>query len=138
MSTIETAIKEIRPSLRLVAPQTFWFSFGFGLFNIVVGIAIIGSNIFSTLHLAGVISLQTWAIVFIVHGTAMLWSLFVNDWKTTRLLNIIGIGIKTAWFLGLVVLAIDGKAFFVLYAWGLILFLQIINYIYFMPRVGRD
>lgn len=68
----------------------------------------------------------------------MLWALSINDWKITRLLNIIGIAIKTAWFLALVVLAIDGTAFFILYAWGLILFLQIVNYIYFMPRVRRD
>jgi len=138
MSNIEKTLKQLRPSLRLVAPQTFWFSVGFGIFNIVIGLSLLMFKIFVTLQVVGIIPLTVWALIFFFHGISMLSSIIVNNWKLTRALNIVGVAIKTAWWLELIGITITGRSPFILYVWSLLLFLQIINCIYFMPRVSRD
>lgn len=138
MSNIEKTLKYIRPNLKDVAPQTFWFSLGFGLFNLIIGLALINVKIFVTLEVVGIIPLSMWAVIFFVHGLGMLTYLVTNNWKTTRAMNIIGVAITTAWWLELVGVVIVGRSPFILYVWSLLLFLQVINCIYFMPRVDRD
>lgn len=138
MSNIDRTLKHLRPSLRLMAPQTFWFSFGFGIFNVAIGIALLAVKILFTLKVVGIIPLPVWGFIFLTQGLAMLGSLMVNNWKTTRIINILGVAIKTAWWLELISITIIGRSPFLLYVWSLLLFLQVINCIYFMPRVSRD
>jgi hypothetical protein len=137
MSDISHTIKQIRPSLRDVAPQTFWFSIGFGIFNTVLGIALYKATILYTLKLVGVIPIKAWALIFLVHGLAMLGSLVVNNWKMTRILHAVGVFLKSAWWLELLAATITSRSIFLLYIWSLLLFLQIIVWIYFTPRVDR-
>lgn len=137
MSSINQTLKEIRPSLRTIAPQTFWFSIGLGIFNSVVGVSLYNLSILISLQLVGIIPIKFWALIFLVHGVAMLGSLLSNNWKITRAMHLIGIAIKSAWWLELVAATITGRSPFLLYVWSLILFLQIIIWIYFTPRVGR-
>lgn len=137
MSNINQTIKEIRPSLRDVAPQTFWFTIGFGAFNTIIGIALYNVTILYSLKLVGVIPVKAWALIFLLHGLAMLGSLIFNNWKFTRLLHAVGVFIKSAWWLELLAVTITGRSAFLLYIWSLLLFLQIIVWIYFTPRVSR-
>jgi len=137
MSDITQTIKQIRPSLRDVAPHTFYFSIGFGIFNTLIGFALFNSTILYTLQLVGIIPIRMWALIFLFHGLAMLGSLVFNNWKTTRTLHAIGVFIKSAWWLELLAATITGRSAFLLYIWSLLLFLQIIVWIYFTPRVSR-
>lgn len=137
MSSINQTIKEIRPRLRDVAPQTFWFSIGFGLFNACIGFALYNISILVTLNLVGVIPLKIWGLIFIIHGLLMLGSLAINSWTFTRALHAVGVFIKTAWWLELLAVTISGRSAFLLYVWTLLLFLQIIVWIYFTPRIRR-
>lgn len=138
MSSIERTLKNIRPSLRLAAPQTYWFSIGFGLFNVFVGLALYNLKILVTLNLVGIIPINVWGLIFLFHGVSILFSLFANNWKLTRYLNILGVAIKTAWWLELASITLIGRSPFLLYVWSLLLFFQVINCIYFMPRVRRE
>lgn len=138
MSSIDKTIRAIRPSLRLAAPQTYWFSLGFGVFNLVIGSLILNGQIFVTLQVIGAVPLSVWALLFIVHGASMLAALYINSWKFTRSLNVVGVGIKVAWLLEVVAITIAGRSSFILVVWLLLLFFQIINFLYFMPRVSRE
>ena len=137
MTDIEKTIKQIRPSLRDVAPQTFWFSIGFSLFNIIIGFALYNLSILFTLNLVGIIPLKVWGLIFLTQGLIMSYSLVVNDWKLTRIMHAGGILMKSAWWLELVAVTISGRSAFLLYIWSLLLFLQIIVWIYFTPRISN-
>lgn len=134
---VDQTLKEIRPNLRMVAPQTFWFSVGFGLFNTVMGFALYNVNVLLKLKVVGIIPMRMWGMIFLLHGIVMLLSLVVNHWKITRSLHFIGVTIKTAWWLELLATFLSGGTPFLLYVWSLLLFLQVIVCIYFTPRLGR-
>jgi hypothetical protein len=138
MTNIDRTLKRIRPRLRDVAPQTFWFSIGFGVFNAVVGLALYNISILYTLRLVGVIPLKAWGFIFMLHGIFLLGSLIVNNWSFTRSLHFFGVALKSAWWLELLAVTISGRSPFLLYVWSLLLFLQIIVCIFFTPRVNRD
>jgi hypothetical protein len=138
MSNLDRALKQIRPRLRTIAPQTYWFSIGFGVFNTVVGLSLYNVVILVTLNLVGIIPIRAWALIFFLHGVAMLMSLALNNWKLTRALHFVGVSIMSAWWLELIAVTISGRSAFLLYVWSLLLFLQIVVCIYFTPRVSRD
>lgn len=138
MSNIERTLKILRPPLRKVAPQTYWFSLGFGLFNIILGYALFNVQILTTLQVVSIFPLQAWAVLFFLHGVAMVWFLRSNSWNVVRYLNVAGVAIKSAWWLELVSITITGRSPFLLIIWSLLLFLQVINYVYFMPRIDKD
>ena len=140
MTETGKAISIIRPSLRHIAPLSFWFSLGFALFNLFVGFGLFIAQILTSFRVVGIIPLKIWGIIFMVHGLLMLYFLFVNSWKMTRLFNLIGVGIKTMWWFELVSSVVSGASPFpfLLIIWSLLLFLQAVLYIYFTPRVGHD
>lgn len=135
MSDIEQTIKSIRPRLKDVAPQTFWFSIGFAIFNLVVGIALFNTTILTSLQLVGVIPLKIWALMFMAHGVYMLIALAMNDWKITRFIHLAGLLIKSAWWMELLAATVAGRSPFLLFIWSLLLFLQAVVWIYFTPRL---
>lgn len=138
MNDINQTLKDLRPSLRKVAPQTFWFSIGFGIFNTIIGVALFNLNILVRLKVVGVVPIKLWGIVFLVHGLTMLASVLANNWRLTRSMHLVGIAIKTAWWLEMLTVFIAGSSPFLLYIWSLLLFLQVIVCIYFTPRMRRD
>lgn len=137
MSNIDKTIRDIRPSLRFAAPQTFWFSICFALFNIVIGYSLFAKVIAVHLILLGLIPVSVWGLVFFIHGSLMISSLIVNDWKITRGLHFFGIAIKTAWWLELLAGTIYGNSPAFLIIWTLLLALQFVVWIYFTPRMSR-
>jgi|ERR1043165_317250 H+/Cl- antiporter ClcA len=138
MSDIDRMVANIRPKLRHIAPQTFWFSVGFGVFNAIIGWSLYNLTILVNLRLVGIVPIRWWAAIFFVHGLSMLVSLAINNWKMTRALHFVGVLIKSAWWLELFAATIVGRTAFLLYIWSLLLFLQIVVCIYFTPRVNRD
>lgn len=138
MAEIDRAIRHIRPKLRYIAPDTFWVSVIFGIFNIIVGFSLFNATILFTLKLLGIIPIKMWGVIFFLQGVIMLIALAVNNWKLIRGLHFFGIAIKTAWLLELFAVILTGRSPFILYVWSLILALQFVTWIYFTPRVERD
>lgn len=138
MTNIDKRLKEIRPSLKQIAPQTYWSSIGFGLFNVIIGLALITNNVLVTLHVVGIIPLNIWGVIFLIHGMLMLFAIATNSWKMARVMHSIAIVIKGAWWCELLAIVLTGKGAILLYIWSLLLFLQITIYYYFTPRVSRD
>lgn len=138
VSSLEQTIRQIKPSLRQIAPYTFWSSIGFGMFNLTVGLLLIDSQIFKSLQLLSFIPMWLWACLFIAHGVTMLATLATNDWHITRKLHIIGVAIKASWWLEILAATINGFSPFLLCVWSLLIFLQVIISMYFTPRLRRD
>jgi len=134
MTQIDRQLKEVRPSLRLVAPHTFYTGLGFAVFNIVMG-AISFNYLSSRLTLIGVVGIKTWAVLFECIGLLFFYSLVINNWRLLRQLMLIGICVKTAWLMEL----LADQKFVLSTLWLLILYLQCLNYIYFTPvnRYGK-
>lgn len=130
-------LSRIRPLLRHIAPMAFWFSAGFGVFNILIGLGLYNAKILITLQIAGVVPFRVWGILFLVLGVLMIYSLLSNNWKLTKNLNLVGIGIKLTWWLELLSELLTGtsKTPFLIIIWSLLLFFQFIVFIYFTPRV---
>lgn len=139
MSRIDEALSAIRPSLRIVAPQTFYFSIVFGTFNVAVGLGLITSTTLVKLRVVGIIPLKTWGFIFLIHGLFILYSLYINNWNLARNLNMLGVFIKCTWWLELLAEAITHGGFpFVLFMWSTLLAFQIIVCRYFTPRMRDD
>lgn len=144
MSDIDKVIKVIRPSLRVVAPLTYYFTIGFGTLNILIGLFLIFIVGGVRLELLGLISLNMWAVLFICMGMLTLYFLFINNWKVTRIFALIGVGVKAAWWLELLSVVITNNSKLIilvkalLLLWSFLLYFQIFTYIHFSPRVPRD
>lgn len=139
MREIDRKLKELRPSLRHVAPLTFFNSVGFALFNLVTGILFFFFPV-TNFVIVGIISLKLWAILFASLGLVFLFALWSNNWQVTRRMHLLGIFVKTAWLMELVArLPTRGYAGLVLvFVWGLLIYLQFITYVYFTPVKRRD
>lgn len=138
MSDIDKIIKVIRPSLRKIAPQTYYFTLGFGTLNVLVGFALFMLYSLVKLELIGVIPVRLWGIIFFITGLSSLYFIVTNNYKISRGLALTWIVINSAWWLELVAGFITNHSPFILFIWSFLLYLQIINYIYFTPRVSRD
>lgn len=137
MSEIGRTLKEIRPSLRVAAPQTYWFTIGFGLFNILLGLAVYNTVALYSLNIVNLIPVKGWGIIFALHGASILVTLLMNDWKLTKYLHYVGVAIKTAWWMALLSYALTGHSPALLFVWSLLLYMQVIIIIYFTPRFKR-
>lgn len=144
MTEVDKIIKIIRPSLRVIAPHTYWFTIGFGTFNLLTGLFLLGIPGLVRLELLGVLSIKVWAGVFIMMGVSSLYFILTNNWKISRNFSLIGVILKSAWWLELLsIIIIDHSPYMILIkalflVWSLLLYLQIFTYIYFTPKVSRD
>lgn len=137
MRNIERTLQDIRPSLRLVAPLTYYISWGFGIFNILAGASLV--NFPQTKFLiVGAIDLKVWAILFMCLGSGFVYTLFTNNWRGTRTLMLAGVLIKTAWLMELIARAVVGRSFILVFIWALLLYLQAVTYKYFTPVENRN
>lgn len=138
MADIDKIIKEIRPSLRKVSPLTYYFTIGFGLFNVLVGLGLYQLNVLVKLKVVGIIPVRYWGIIFLIVGLLTLYFILTNNWKVSRNLTLIGVTIKSAWWLELFVTFLVNHSPFLLFIWSLLLYFQILVYIYFTPRVKQN
>ena len=103
MSDIDQVIKDIRPKLRHVAPQTYWASIGFGIFNIVIGISIMNISVLVHLSLLGFVPIQVWGLIFFIHGLGLITGIVINNYRMIRRLLAIGIILKSSWLIELLI-----------------------------------
>lgn len=134
MSSINKALRQVRPRLRIAAPLAFWASIGFGIFNILLGLGLMKTAILKTLTLVGIVPIKAWGLLFFIHGVAMLVSVYANSWTNIRTLHALGVGIKLTWWCELVSTVIVGFPPFILLIWTLLLYLQFLFYHYLFPQ----
>lgn len=144
MTEVDKIIKIIRPSLRVVAPHTYWFTIGFGTFNLLVGIFLLGIPGLVKLELLSIFNIKVWAAIFLIMGLSSIYFILRNSWKVSRKLALVGVILKAAWWFELLsVIITDQSPYMVLVkalflVWSLLLYLQIFTYIYFTPKASRD
>lgn len=132
-------LRDARPRLKVVSPLAHAVIMIFGLFNIFLGIslffAIDQSKIDASLLIVNeVFNYRFWGVIFIVLGTIKLLSLKFNSWSMSRRSLLIGVAVKAAWALALLVRALASPGtFLVAMIWIALAAIQIATFIYFMP-----
>lgn len=140
MHEVKHQIKELRPSLRIVAPLTWYIILGFGILNLVLGLSLMKYSFGTPLSIVSRYTpLPLYGVFFVVLGIFMLYNLQRNNWKILRRLLLCGLLIKTIWLYALVVRSFQGGNAIVLSLWLFITYIQAIAYIYFIPtQKGGD
>lgn len=139
MTTLEKQIKQARPSLKMVTPLVHWVITIYAYFNIIFGLslffAIDQTKISASLLIVnGVFSYKFWGIVFILIGIIKLFALRTNNWDLSRKSLLLGVSIKAAWAVALVVRSLTSPGtFLVSIIWVALAAIQMVTFIFFMP-----
>lgn len=132
MDNIDKVLRDIRPKLRVVAPLTYFISWGFAIFNVAISVPLYRINEESFL-IVGVVSTKIWAAAFFVMGFLIMYALLKNKWKLDQNLMLLGVFLKSAWLMELIARTVNGKSFILVAIWSLLLYLQFVAYLYFTP-----
>lgn len=132
-------IRAARPTLKLVTPLSYRIIWIMALFNILLGssmlIGIDSERVSASLIMVNeLFSFRFWGIVFIGIGLLKFYALKTNNWELSRRSLLVGVAIKAAWSIALIVRALTspGTVFLTL-AWLCVAALQMSCYIFFMP-----
>lgn len=132
-------LRKARPKLRAVSPLAHWIICLYGVFNVLLGIsfllAIDATRFNSPLLIVNeIFSYDIWGAIFIAVGVLKLYSLKTNNWALSRRTLLIGVAIKAAWALALIVrIFVNPGTIFVTLLWVTLALVQIATYIFFMP-----
>lgn len=139
MTNIEKQIQKARPRLRTVTPLAYWIIIVYAFFNILLGIslflAIDQSRISSPLLIVNdVFSYKFWGVLFIAVGTLKLFALKTNNWNLSRRSLLVGISIKAAWAIDLVIRSLTSPGtWLITLVWLALAGIQMVTFIFFMP-----
>jgi hypothetical protein len=139
MTNIQKQIQQARPRLRQVTPLVHWIITVYAYFNILLGIslflAVDQSKITASLIIVNdIFSYKFWGIVFIAIGILKLFALKTNNWDLSRKSLLVGVSIKAAWALALIIRSFTSPGtFLVTIIWFALAAIQIITFIFFMP-----
>ncbi len=139
MTNIEKQIQKARPLLKTVTPLAHWIITIFAYFNIFLGIslffAVDQSKITASLIIVNdIFSYKFWGIVFIAIGILKLFALKTNNWDLSRKSLLVGVSIKAAWALALVIRSLTSPGtLLVTIIWFALAAIQIVTFIFFMP-----
>ena len=141
MTEIEKRIRQARPKLKLVSPLAAAIIMGYGFVNLALGLGLwiyVNPTPDSTFAvITPLTSFHFWAVVFTVLGVFKLYSYFRNDWSKMRLSLIIGVLIKSIWFIALFFRFLDGGSVLLLVIWFFFMYIQIVTYIHFIPNTKQ-
>jgi len=138
-SDLHKQLRDARPRLKLVSPLAHAVVMIFGIINIVLGISLLfaidQSKISSSLLIVNeLFNYRFWGVVFILLGLFKLLSLKLNSWNMSRKSLLIGVAIKAAWALALIVRAASSPGTWLIATlWIALAAIQIATFIYFMP-----
>lgn len=142
-SNLHKELREARPRLKFVSPLAHAVIMIFGIFNVFLGISLIlaldQSRISSPLIIVNdVFNYRFWGVIFICLGSFKLMSLKLNRWDLSRYSLLIGVAVKAAWALALIVRALTSPGtWLITLMWLALAAIQIVTYIYFMPPSVR-
>lgn len=136
---LQKQLRNARPRLKVVSPLAHAVVMIFGIINILLGVslffAIDQSKIPTSLIIVNeVFNYHFWGIIFIVLGSIKLISLKLNNWNLSRKSLLLGVAVKAAWALALVVRALASPGtWLIAILWIALAAIQIATFIYFMP-----
>lgn len=136
---LQKQLREARPNLKVVSPLAHAVIMIFGFFNIFLGISLFfaldESRISSPLLIVNdFFNYRFWGVIFVLLGTFKLASLKFNNWDLSRKSLLLGVAIKAAWSLALVVRALSSPGtWLITILWFALAAIQIATFIYFMP-----
>jgi len=139
MTTIEKQIQKARPKLKTVTPLVHWVITVYAYFNIIFGLslffAIDQTKISASLLIVNdIFSYKFWGVVFIIIGIIKLFALKTNNWKLSRQSLLLGVSIKAAWAVALVIRSLTSPGtFLVSIIWLALAAIQVVTFIFFMP-----
>lgn len=139
MTTLEKQIQQARPSLKMVTPLVHWIIIIYAYFNIIFGLslffAIDQTKISASLLIVNdIFSYKFWGVIFIAIGILKLFALKTNNWNLSRKSLLVGVSIKAAWAVALVVRSLTSPGtFLVSIIWVALAMIQIVTFIFFMP-----
>lgn len=141
MNEIHKVLREVRPRLKLVSPLTASIILGYGLINILLGLAMFAyvnptpNAMLATI--TGPFTWQFWGILFIALGVFKLYALWKNEWNMMKLSLVIGVFIKFTWAIALFVRFLEGGSIILLVIWIFFAYIQAVTYINFIPGVKQ-
>lgn len=136
---LQKEIQKARPSLRTVTPLAHWILVIYSMFNLILGIslffAIDQTKITAPLLIVNeFLTYRFWGIVFIILGVFKLVSLKTNNWNLSRKSLLVGVSIKAAWAIALIVRSLTSPGtWLVTIMWLALALVQIVTFIFFMP-----
>jgi hypothetical protein len=141
MTEINKRIQEARPNLRLVSPLAAAIVLGYGVVNIALGVGLffyVNPSPDSTFAIITAWTpFQLWGVVFLALGLFKLYTLYKNDWVNMRRSLIVGILIKSVWFIALFFRFLDGGSILMLVIWFFFMYIQMVTYIHFIPNIKQ-
>lgn len=136
MANLEQAMRKIRPSLRIVAPLTYYICWGYALVNILIGIGLfLLQHPAAPIAVAEILSYKEWGFIFIAIGVIGLHGLLGNRWNLTRNVLLAGILVKSIWMIALIVRSIIvPETTLITAVWIFLAYVQVLTYIFFIPK----
>ena len=138
--TLKHQLHMARPKLKSVSPMAYWTVMVMALFNLLLGASLFllvdETRLSASLIIVNdFLTYKFWGTVFIVIGLLKIYSLLSNDWALARRSLIIGVAVKAAWSVALIVrVLVSPGTFFLTLLWVTVALLQMGAYIWFLPH----
>ena len=139
MSSIKHQLTDLRPSLRKIAPLSWWITVCYVFMNFIIGatfIAAFDQNrvVADLLIVNQFTSYRFWGIAFIALGAFQLTALYMNNWKLTKKSLLSGVLIKTTWAIALCLRAlVSSGTLLIALPWITLALIQMVTVIFFLP-----
>ena len=138
--SLKTQLHIARPNLRTVSPMAYWTVLVMAFFNFVLGASLY--LLFDAPRLSApliivndILTYKFWGIVFVAIGIMKIYSLLTNRWELARTSLIVGVAVKAAWSVALIVrVLVSPGTFFLTLLWVTVALLQMGAYIWFLPH----
>jgi len=141
---ITKQIKSLRPSLRKVAPLTWWICLGFSLVNMLIFLLLVTANPENAAK-AQVPTAPSyawfvgWAFWFLFLSLEMAYGLLRNNWRIIKQALVLGLMSKLIWTYSLIYMVATGyPTFSTLILWSFLAWVQAWTIVFFVPTIGDD
>lgn len=131
---------QARPRLKLVSPLAHWTVMIMAIFNFFLGASLlflVDQSRFSAplIIVNDLFTYKFWGVVFIAIGLMKVYALKTNRWELARASLIVGVAVKAAWSVALIVrVLVSPGTFFLTLLWLTVALLQMGAYIWFLPH----
>jgi hypothetical protein len=137
---LKKAIKAARPHLKTVTPLAHAILIIYAIFNILIGFSFILAVDHYRLSSApllivnDIFTYDIWGFIFVAVGLLKLYSVKINNWALSRRSLLVGVAIKAAWAIALVVRSFTSPGtWLIMIMWVTLACIQIMTFILFMP-----
>ena len=139
-SSLKEQIRQARPSLRMVSPLAHWTVMTMAVFNLLLGASLLTlvdqTRLSAPLIIVNdLFTYKFWGIIFILIGFLKIYALVSNRWELARTSLFVGVSVKAAWAVALIIrVLVSPGTFFLTLLWVTVAALQMGAYIWFLPH----